>query len=178
LGVDQFTLNDVRALTGGSTRHLVRMLSKQIQQLPEAISVNTQRGDKASITFDTDGCDVCNTILAHSSFLISGSSVSDSTILYSFVTPSYKAFQAIISALEAKGLKPRILEVTRFRPKGKVLTERQEWVLWLALNLGFFEYPRKINTLELSRKFGIVPSTLSEITRRGIRRVLEDYFET
>jgi len=35
LGVDQFTLNDVRALTGGSTRHLVRMLSKQIHQLPK-----------------------------------------------------------------------------------------------------------------------------------------------
>ena len=58
----------------------------------------------------------------------------------------------------------------------EVLTEKQERVLWLALKLGFFDYPRKIDSIEFSRKLGIVPSTLSEITRRGMLRLLKHYF--
>jgi len=78
----------------------------------------------------------------------------------------------------ASGLKPKILEVGKFRPKGKTLTEKQERVLWLALKMGFFEFSRKITMAELSRRLGLGLSTLSEITRRGIRRLLEDHFET
>jgi predicted DNA binding protein len=57
------------------------------------------------------------------------------------------------------------------------LTEKQERVLWLALKLGFFDYPRRINSIEFSKKLGIVPSTLSEMKRRGIRKLLKHYFE-
>jgi len=46
------------------------------------------------------------------------------------------------------------------------------------LEKGVFDYPRKTNTLELSRRLGISLSTLSEITRRGMRRLVEDHFET
>jgi predicted DNA binding protein len=43
--------------------------------------------------------------------------------------------------------------------------------------MGFFDYPRKINMEELSRKLGISPSTLSEMIRRGIRKLLMYHFE-
>ena len=58
------------------------------------------------------------------------------------------------------------------------MTEKQERVLWLALKMGFFEFPRRITMLELSRRLGVGLSTLSEIIRRGIRRLLENHFET
>jgi predicted DNA binding protein len=38
------------------------------------------------------------------------------------------------------------------RATGKVLTAKQEKVLWLAIKLGFFDVPRKIHTRELSKK--------------------------
>ena len=72
---------------------------------------------------------------------------------------------------------PKILQVVKFKPKSRILTDKQERVLWLALKLGFFDYPRKINSIELSRRLGIAPSTLSEMTRRGMRKLLESYFE-
>jgi len=66
--------------------------------------------------------------------------------------------------------------VENYRSTGKTLTGKQDLVLWHALKAGFFEYPRKINSIELSKRLGIVPSTFSEITRRGFRRLLESYF--
>lgn len=181
-GIQQYTLSDVRGLPKGLTRHLIRMPSKEIAAIPKDTFTKIRGGSKfdegVSAWFDSDGCDVCKAMLSHNSFLISGRHLEGYTILYTFVTTNFDAFKSIISTLEAKGLKPKILEVARFKPKGKILTEKQERALWLALKMGFFEYPRKITMLELSRRIGIGLSTLSEISRRGIRRLLEDHFET
>jgi predicted DNA binding protein len=181
-GIQQCTLVDIRGLPEGVTRHLVKIPSKQINEFPKGAFTKIRGSDKidgqASAWFDSDGCDVCKTILSNSSFLISGRHIQDFTIVYTFVVPNFDAFKSITSTLEAKGLKHKILELAKFKPKGKILTEKQERALWLALKMGFFEYPRKITMLELSRRLGIGLSTLSEITRRGIRRLLEDHFET
>lgn len=180
-GVSRFRIIDVRAVDGEVTRHLVRMASEEIFKIPESISVKRRSGGKteleSSVWIDTKGCDVCSTILSSGSFLISGRNIEENTLIYHFIVPNFEAFRKITSTLEAKGLKHKILEVGRLKSKGKILTEKQERVLWIALRMGFFEYPRKVNTQELSRRLGISMSTLSEITRRGMRRLLEDHFE-
>ena len=40
----------------------------------------------------------------------------------------------------------------KFEPQAGVLTEKQERIFWLALKGGFFDYPRKIDTVELGSK--------------------------
>jgi uncharacterized protein (TIGR02246 family) len=72
--------------------------------------------------------------------------------------------------------KSKILRVEKFQSLTDSLTERQEKILWIALKMGFYEFPRKINTKELSEKLGISMSTFSEITRRGLRNLLESYY--
>jgi len=79
--------------------------------------------------------------------------------------------------MEGAGLKVNVLKMGKFEPRKGVLTEKQERIFWLALKGGFFDYPRKIDTVELAAKLGISPSTLSEITRRGLRRLLEHYYK-
>ena len=101
----------------------------------------------------------------------------ENTINYSFIVPTFEAYKSIVSALEKSGHKVNVLKMGSFEPKTGVLTEKQEKIFWLALKGGFFDYPRKIGTQELSAKLGISPATLSEILRRGTRRILEHYFE-
>ena len=175
LDVSQYTLKDVRGLPDGSTRHLINIAKDQISRVPE--DKFTKISSNGEAWFDSKGCDACRTILSNMSFLVSARHVSSYTLIYDFVVPNYEAFQRIIKSLEDKGLSPNILEVTQFKRKSKVLTEKQERTLWLALKLGFFEYPRKIDSIELSKKLGIVPSTLSENMRRGLKKVLKHYFE-
>jgi predicted DNA binding protein len=99
-------------------------------------------------------------------------------MLYSFVAPTFDAYQQILTTLESKGWQPKILEIGRFRSGGNVLTEKQERALLLALRLGFFEVPRRISMRELSNKLQVALSTSSEIIRRGLRRLLEQHFKT
>jgi predicted DNA binding protein len=78
--------------------------------------------------------------------------------------------------LETKGFNPKVTEATKFVSK-HILTDRQEKVFWIAFKMGFFDFPRKINSKELSQKLGIAQSTLSEILRRGTKKLLDFYFE-
>jgi predicted DNA binding protein len=182
LGIKQCRLIDIRGLTEGLTRHLIKFPSKHVEIIPKdtfsKISNLRESGEETLAWFDSKGCEVCKTILSHASFLVSGRHTMGYTVIYDFVAPNFNAYKNIIATLEADGLKPKILEIKKFNPKGKILTEKQERILWLALKTGFFEYPRKIDTLELSQKLGIAPSTFSETTRRGMRKLLEYHFET
>jgi predicted DNA binding protein len=180
VGIPQFQVIDIRDVPDGHTRHLLRLSPRQIEKVPKHLLKKIEKrvsDTQMSAWFETQGCDVCNTIVAHGSFLISGRSIEGNTLIYQFITPSFTAFQKIISKLENLGFSPRILEVGKYQPKG-FLTEKQERVLWFALRMGYFEYPRRINSIELSKKLGIAPSTLSEIVRRGMRRLLEYHFES
>jgi predicted DNA binding protein len=56
------------------------------------------------------------------------------------------------------------------------LTARQEQIAKIALELGFFEFPKKIRLVELSKRMGISPGTLSEILRRAEKHILAKYF--
>ena len=179
-GEGGFSVIDVRETDDGKVRHLVRLPSQQADDMSKELPVKKvgSRGEESYIWFDSDGCEICETILSHGSFLVSGNTTENRTLAYTFISLNYDAFQNIVSEFEAKGLKPEILRVKKYSSKGEILTERQEKVLWLALKMGFFEYPRKLNMKELSRKIGVSMSTLSEIMRRGFRRLLESHFES
>jgi len=175
LGIEEYSLADIRSLSEGLTRHLIKVPPGKLDKIRQDKFTKVLHGGEA--LFDSEGCAVCGTILSSNSLLVSGRHISDHTMVYEFVVPNYEAFRRIVSALEAEGLEPKILKIVKFKPKTKVLTEKQERILWLALKLGFFEYPRKIDSIELSKKLGIAPSTLSELERRGLRKLLEHYFK-
>jgi predicted DNA binding protein len=180
LGLKSLKLADIRGSQRGSIRHLLELDPNEVKKIPpelRGIRLKLPAKDKTSIWFESEGCDVCNSILSNDAFLVSGKSVADSTINYSFMVPSFEAYKQILSAIEKSGYKVRVLKMGHFEPKKGVLTEKQERIFWLALKSGFFDYPRKIGTSELAMKIGISPSTLSEITRRGTRRLLEHYYK-
>ena len=178
LGIKQFKIIDLRGVTSDTTRHLVKIPSKQVGRIPKNLEVSqSESKGETSVWIDSSGCEVCTTILSNSSFLISGRTVQDGALLYTFITPNFRAFQTIISSLERKGFKPNILEVGKYQRRREILTEKQERALWLALKMGFFNYPRNLTMRELSFRLGVGLSTLSETMRRGIRRLLENHFE-
>ena len=106
-GVDQYTLEDIRKLPGGSTRHLIKIPKEYFRKIPEEkFSISTSTGEAL---FDSNGCDVCKTILSHKSFLVSARHMSDYTIVYNFVVPNHEEFQSIISTLEKTWIRPKDL---------------------------------------------------------------------
>ena len=180
LGIKHLKVTDIRSSHSGAVKHLIELDNEQVKKIPKDFKIVASRGkaeSKPSIWFESEGCEVCNCILSRDAFLISGKSMEEHTIKYSLIVPTFEAYKSIVSSLENAGHKVNVLKMGSFEPKTGVLTEKQEKIFWLALKGGFFDYPRKIDTRELSAKLGISPSTLSEILRRGTRRLLEHYFE-
>ena len=183
LGARWFNIVDIRGYSEGSIRHLVelspKLLEEAIRQTPLNMEARqVRKGGKTLVWFESEGCNICNTILSQGSFLVSGRTSNNTGMIFSFITPHQDAYRSIIMNLKDKGCKVKVLRVRRANIVEKVLTPSQERTLWIALKAGYFDYPRRISTEELSRILGISGSTLSEILRRGIRRLLEHYFES
>lgn len=183
LGLKHFKVVDIRSSNSKIVKHLIELDPEEVRKVKnkpaelKTIGLKDEGEEKASVWFESEGCQICNTILSSDAFLVSGKSMADYTIMYSFMVPSFEAYKQIVTIMEKNGLKVNVLKMGKFEPQSGVLTEKQERIFWLALKGGFFDYPRKIDTVELAAKLGISPSTLSEITRRGMRRLLENYFK-
>lgn len=59
----------------------------------------------------------------------------------------------------------------------KDLTARQQKVLRSALELGYYDFPKKISTEQLANTLGIKSGTVVEILRRAEKNVISSYFE-
>ena len=177
LGFNHLKVVDVRSSSSGSVRHLMDVGEEQVRKLPRELAAKGHVKGKSSVWLESEGCEVCNTILAHDAFLVSGKSMQDSIITYSFMVPTFQAYKGIIDDLEKSGHKVDVRKIGKFEQQIGVLTENQERIFWLALKSGFFDYPRQVGMAELAAKVGISPATLSEIMRRGTRRLLEHYFK-
>ncbi|WP_457557176.1 helix-turn-helix domain-containing protein [Candidatus Harpocratesius sp.] len=59
-----------------------------------------------------------------------------------------------------------------------VLTYKQEQVLKTALDLGYFEIPRKISLSLLAKRLQVAPTSLSEMFRRIFKRLGVNFFSS
>lgn len=180
LKIEQFNIADIRGSSTGSIRHLVKLAPDKITRVPRHMLTKTpvefRPAGKSALWIESEGCAVCNTIISHGAFLVSGRGTTGSTITYSFLAPNFDAYKGIISTLEKRKFKVRLLKVGKIDSRTEVLTETQHRILWIALQTGYFDYPKRINSAELSSRLGISPATLTETTRRGIRRLLENFY--
>jgi predicted DNA binding protein len=177
LGFEHLKVVDVRSSSSGSVRHLMDVGEEQARRVPRELAAKGHVEGKSAVWLESEGCEVCNTILSHDAFLVSGKSMQGKIIAYSFMVPTFEAYKGIIDDLEKACGSVKVLKVGKFEQQIGVLTENQERIFWLALKSGFFDYPRKVGMAELAAKLEISPATLSEIIRRGTRRLLEHYFK-
>ena len=177
LGFKHLKVVDVRSSSSGSVRHLMDVGEDQAHKVPKELAAKGHVEGKSAVWLESEGCEVCNTILAHDAFLVSGKSMQNNIITYSFMVPTFEAYKGIIGDLEKAGHPVNVRKIGKFEQQIGVLTENQERIFWLALKSGFFDYPRQIGMAELAAKLGITAATLSEIMRRGTRRLLEHYFK-
>ncbi len=86
----------------------------------------------------------------------------------------------LIREITARGFKPSIEEVVQLRG-GEVMPKlkpKQEQLLVAALELGYYEVPKKVGTRELAELFGVSPRAISEVLRRAHKRLVEQALMT
>ncbi|MDI3483405.1 MAG: HTH-type transcriptional regulator, dimethyl sulfoxide reductase transcription regulator [Candidatus Methanomethylophilaceae archaeon] len=120
------------------------------------------------------GCKLSHAIAKHDSFIISSRVLSETLTEMMLLCPSNEMFGSLINAMESEGYRTKVIwsHVTKVEP---LLTERQEEILKIALDAGYFNVPRKMELAELSERIGCCKSTLNTIIRKGLRAIVADY---
>jgi predicted DNA binding protein len=95
---------------------------------------------------------------------------------WTILTPNEKTLSDLIMNLEKIGCIVRLISKHETE-SASFLTRRQELVLKRALELGYYDYPSRINAKELSNVLKIAPSTLSEILRRSEHKLVNFYLK-
>jgi predicted DNA binding protein len=118
-------------------------------------------------------CTVCKEVARSRCFLASVSVSSKKRAQWT-ILGSNESYTELMGALEKRritvdvGLKKELED-------NDLLTTRQEQILSIAFERGYFDFPKKKGLKELAADTGIRVSTLDEILRRGQKKVLGEY---
>ena len=125
----------------------------------------------------SNGCGVCSALVESNSncFIAPAQTGEDCWMSYKLFI-SGEGLPTLLQRLHERGIEYKISDVSPLSTMKK-MTTRQEKVLRSALELGYYEYPKRISTEQLADILRIRSSTLSEILRRAEKNVVRDYFD-
>lgn len=170
---------DIRPISSDRVKHLVMVPHSFINKLAlkEELLIKKHRsiGKSCIISIDKKSCTVCKILYNTNVFLSSAFSGEEGHIIYSFLTDK-EGLNKLLKLLKKNKIEYSIVEITHIDVKSSILTSTQEKILFIALETGLFDYPRRITLKELAIKLGLSPSTLDEIIRRGLKKLLKAYF--
>jgi predicted DNA binding protein len=149
-----------------------------IRKNPLVTKIDTTVTEKGKVlsAITTSRCEVCRILTDADVFLISAQSKADGKVEWTIVLSEKKVLKDIFDHLKNKSVDAELIKLTKIDDK-ETLTERQDKTTQVAFDRGYFDYPKRISLRELARMFEVSPSTLSEILRKGQRKIVMDYFK-
>jgi hypothetical protein len=180
-------LVDQKPVEGGLLRTLVeidpgdtdpRAIVGTLKQNPYVAKLETivpPRG-KILATLLVRDCHACTALANSDCFLTDALATETGHLEWRIMAPERSSVEGLVRELKKRGLDVDLAAIKT--PRGTdALTNRQDQVLSLAYQLGYFEFPKKINLSRLAAKLGVAKSTLSEILRTGEEKILHTYFQ-
>ncbi len=108
--------------------------------------------------------------------------IEEDSILISFITDNEKIETIFDEQKKSFGDNVKVVSIsTVLSPNNdnifQLLTERQREIIFFAVEQGYYEIPRKVNTSDLAKKFNISQSALSEHLRKIERVIINSIFK-
>lgn len=117
-------------------------------------------------------CTVCKDLARSKCFLASVDITSEGARWT--VIGNNDSFRELLAALEKDKI-PFEVKMKRNLEDTELLTGRQEQLLAIAFERGYFDFPKKVRLEDLAAFADVKTSTLAEILRRGQKKVLGEY---
>jgi predicted DNA binding protein len=143
----------------------------------ERVDVTAIEEDRILGSVVTRKCSSCRKIMQSKCFLKGARSLKDGRVELRVVGGVKGALPELMDNLRQDGCQVELKRVGR-EDADSVVTRRQEQVVRKALEMGYFDYPRRGGLKELSRDMGVSQSTIAEVLQRGERNIIEQYFRT
>jgi predicted DNA binding protein len=175
---------DSKMPSEGITQHLFDIQAKgsQTEELLEAIKKDKDvteveavksKGGHIYGSASSRRCTVCKTVAQSKCFLASVAISSKEGARWT-VLGSGESFSGLLKSLEKEGVPYEVME-KRNLEDSDLLTSRQEQILSIAFQMGYFDFPKRAGLKEVAAQTGIKTSTLAEIVRRGQKKILGEY---
>lgn len=156
-----------------SVRHLDRAKMRSIK---EAIPSTTRVGND-KIWCRSRACSACRLMASMDSLIIRSRFHSTQAVEYTILCASPRAAESIVAVLKTGGLRATLLSA------GEVayplsLTTREIEIMLIAHERGLFDDKRRTTVRELAAELSISATTLSNMIRRSVRKIVELQLES
>jgi len=95
----------------------------------------------------------------------------DGSIKLEVLASGRSTLKHVIDRFLSSGAEVSVLKLTP-NVDGEKLTGRQQQIVRKALEMGYYDYPRRIRQKELASACGVASSTLAELLRRAERNII------
>jgi len=174
---------DSKMLPNDSVQHLFDIqvkpgltddLLKALRRDEDLIDIETVKSTSGHIYGSATSlrCTVCKEVAKSKCFLASVDVTSEGARWT--VIGNNDSFRELVAALQGHAI-PFEVKLKRNLEDSELLTARQEQILSLAFERGYFDFPKKVGLDELATLMEIRTSTLDEIIRRGQKKILGEY---
>lgn len=182
-----FKVIDIHPVKEGNSRGILDI--KNINDLNQIISfLNTQKDiKKADILINDDDSKLISFYFTHGplgDILIKTNVhirppliLENNFIIINLIGNEENITEFLKKAEQAENVDIKLIKKSNLKYLQKTkLTELQERIIKIAIELGFYDVPRKITIKELSKRLKLAPSTLAEHLRKAEERIIKDYF--
>ena len=126
---------------------------------------------------DVADCPGCVSLATADVFLLSAHTTEDRRLEWKVAFSSREDLDRLIWELQNHGTEVELIRVSNAIDDGLRLTDRQLKIVEVAFKRGYYDYPKRISIRELARIFSVSTATVSEILRRGQRKIIKEHFE-
>ncbi len=123
----------------------------------------------------TNICMGCCTLSSTMTFVVGLHMDGEGRVVQRLITTDKEEIRRLVAHLEGRGHTVTLQRLTTLEGDER-LTSRQEDLLQIAYERGYFDHPKRISLRDLAGMFGVSVSTLSEMLRKGQRKIMEEYF--
>ncbi|MEE8403350.1 MAG: helix-turn-helix domain-containing protein [Candidatus Hydrothermarchaeaceae archaeon] len=166
----------VKSLFEIKSKNCLDRVIDEIQQNPliyEKDVEKTSKG-KAKATLAVKHCFPARSII-EAGFFITSAEMVGGRIEWRLIGRR-EALKVLSKRLEEPGFDFRIKKVGRV-DSDEILTQKEDEIVRGAICRGYFDTPKRAGVRELAKEFCISMSTLSEILRKGQKKILLSYFK-
>ncbi len=151
---------------------------RDLREHPDIVGmeVNEPAGSLLRGVVGMKNCLFIRIIMSAGCFLESAMAEGDGSTRFRLLVGSGGSLSQLFRGLEEMGMAAELQSMERLYEHEPV-TKKQEEILRLALEKGYFDYPRRITMNELAGLCGISTATLREILSRGERNILRHHFD-
>ncbi len=151
---------------------------RDIKEHPDitSIDMNPPEGGRLRGMVGMSSCAIIRLMLSAGCFLEKAEADGDGRVRFRVAVGSEGSLPDLFRKLEAIGINAELLSLSRTEEHDP-LTEKQEEVVRLALEKGYFDTPRRIKAKDLAKLCGITPATFGDMLKRGERNLLRSYFK-